>query len=201
MYGQIRIVPVHQPETMSFWNSYPILNIIPSDDAARSFIHTQYHTNNIYIYTHMCVCMYVYMYVYIYYISIYCAVFMCIYIYVGCPLVIRLLTTSHSRVPPRPAPCVLGWWDPNPGSFAASCRPTAQHAKIGARRYTLQIPWLSKTGLNLYNWDPSFKHFKHSHLDSFRADLRKDISSGDPACTPFSCSFLGFKSFITWAET
>ena len=79
MYGQIRIVPVHQPETMSFWNSYPILNIIPSDDAARSFIHTQYQYQ--YIYIHKCVCMYVYMYVYIYIISIYCAVFMCIYIY------------------------------------------------------------------------------------------------------------------------
>ena len=107
MYGQIRIVPVHQPETMSFWNSYPILNIIPSDDAARSFIHTQYQYQ--YIYIHTCVCVYVCVYVriYIYYIYL-CAVFMCIYIYVGCPLVIRLLTTSHSRVLPRPAPCVLG---------------------------------------------------------------------------------------------
>ena len=132
MYGQIRIVPVHQPETMSFWNSYPILNIIPSDDAARSFIHTQYQYQYIYIYTHVCVyvCVYVCIYIYIYiYLSIarYSCVY--IYIYVGCPLVIRLLTTSHSRVLPRPAPCVLGWWDPNPGSFAASCRPTSSTRK------------------------------------------------------------------------
>ena len=72
MYGQIRIVPVHQPETMSFWNSYPILNIIPSDDAARSFIHTQYqYQYNIYIYT--CV------YIYIYYIlrGIHVYIYMC----------------------------------------------------------------------------------------------------------------------------
>ena len=70
MYGQIRIVPVHQPETMSFWNSYPILNIIPSDDAARSFIHTQYQYQYIYIYTHVCVyvCVYVCIYIYILYI-------------------------------------------------------------------------------------------------------------------------------------
>jgi hypothetical protein len=72
MYGQIRIVPVHQPETMSFWNSYPILNIIPSDDAARSFIHTQYqYQYNIYIYTHVCVYIYyilrgIHVYIYIY---------------------------------------------------------------------------------------------------------------------------------------
>ena len=65
MYVQIRIVPVHQPETMSFWNSYPILNIIPSDDAARSFIHTQYQYQ--YIYTHVCVyvCVYVCIYIYV----------------------------------------------------------------------------------------------------------------------------------------
>ena len=108
MYGQIRIVPVHQPETMSFWNSYPILNIIPSDDAARSFIHTQYQYQ--YIYTHMCVCvcMCICMYIYIYYIYLLRGIHVYIYIYVGCPLVIRLLTTSHSRVLPRPAPCVLG---------------------------------------------------------------------------------------------
>ena len=81
MYGQIRIVPVHQPETMSFWNRYPILNIIPSDDAARSFIHTQYQYQYIYIYTHVCVyvCVYVRIYIYILYLSI--ARYSCVYIY------------------------------------------------------------------------------------------------------------------------
>lgn len=54
MYGQIRIVPVHQHETMSFWNSYPILNIIPSDDAAHNI------NTYIYIYTARYSCVYIY---------------------------------------------------------------------------------------------------------------------------------------------
>ena len=34
-----QITPVHHPETRSFWNSCPILTIIPNDVAARLLIH------------------------------------------------------------------------------------------------------------------------------------------------------------------